>query len=403
MKNKIYFIFIFSFLFIFQIHAQIESTRGLYINNFKYIIGDPVAEDELLNFALENGFNYLLLYNLHHIQTNLFDITDNESAAPLSQFIFKAKTQYGINEIGGVGEKLASFDKMVLYNELHENDANYRIDVFHMEFEFWNSKLIGTYYCSTYLEKNGHPCTKEGAFDFYYNELTEVDNLTASLGLKSETYVGNPTNSECHDIGGIVDRALVHYYRKSDVYKNGNSIYNYKKYRLHNLAQDEGVLSVLPVFSSRSYHMGPWLLENPMEQAYDTWLYGQNGFVEDEGDWKDHINVEGFQWYRYTDLKNYLDNSDFNIIENIAQERSGEGEIIFAKQKTKTRVSPNPARELLKISTSEIKAYQMYDALGRLVLEGEANGNEILNVKKLQRGIYFLKISNEEVMKVILQ
>jgi len=402
MKNKFLLFFLFSFLITSSLQAQLENTRGLYVNNFKNVIGNPTAEEELLNFALENGFNYLLLYNLHYIQTNLFDITDSKSSHPLANFIFKAKTQYGINEVGGVGEKLASFDKMEKYNETYQNQLNYQIDVFHLEFEFWNSKLVDTYYCSTYLMANGFPCTKAGAFDFYFNELSKLDDLTSNLGLKSETYVGNPTNSECQSIGSIVDRAVVHYYRRSDVYKNGNSIYNFKKYRLEQMAPEEGVLNILPVFSSRSYHMGPWLLEHPMEQAFDTWLYGQNGFMEDEGDWKNHINIEGFQWYRYTDLKNYMEESNFNFTENTAQARSEEREIVLAKQKTKTIISPNPAREVLNLTISENEEFQIFDTMGRLVLEKKSSGTEVLNVKNWQRGIYFLKVE-DEVRKIVLQ
>ena len=38
----------------------------------------------------------------------MFDITNEDSATPLIEFIEKAKTQYGIIEEGAVGEKLAS-------------------------------------------------------------------------------------------------------------------------------------------------------------------------------------------------------------------------------------------------------------------------------------------------------
>ena len=55
------------FLF-FSINLNAQGTKGLYVNDFKNIIGDPIQEDALLEFAQQEGFNYLLLYlSLIHI------------------------------------------------------------------------------------------------------------------------------------------------------------------------------------------------------------------------------------------------------------------------------------------------------------------------------------------------
>ncbi len=375
-----------------SLQAQFQNnTRGIYINNFKEIIGNQVAEDEMLSFVQNEGFNYLLLYNLHHIQTQMFDITNEDTATPLIEFIEKAKTQYGINEVGAVGEKLTSYDKMILYNEIVNHNPNQKIDVFHMEFEFWNKNLVSGYYCKTYLEKNGYPCTKVGAFDFYYKELLQLEDLSNQINVKSETYIGNPTLSECDLIGNTLDRALVHYYRKSDVYNNGNSIYNFKKYRLEELAPEIGILNVIPVFSSRSYHMGPWLLENSQEQAIETWWFGQNGFDSDSGSWKNHINIEGYQWYRYTDYKNYVENSNaFGDLENA---REGGEKIEDLIEKPKILVFPNPANDWISFSkTDDLNSeIQIFDFTGKIVWEGSLKTELELEVSDWQKGMYILK------------
>lgn len=388
-------LFLFSF---FYSHAQ-YSVKGFYVNDFKNIIGDEVAENELLTFAQSEGFNYLLLYNLHHIHTQMFDITDPLTALPLSQFIEKAKTQYGIIEVGGVGEKFASFDKMKLYNATHASNANQLIDVFHLEFEFWNSNFVENYYCDTYLEDWGYACTKTGAFEFYLEQLIQLNTLAENINIKSETYVGNPTNSQCQSIGQNVQRALIHYYRKSDVYNNGNSIYNYKKYRLPQLAPSTGVLDVLPVFSSRSYHMGPWLLNHPEEQAIGTWLYGQNGFEEDTGSWKDHVNVVGYQWYRYSDLEYYMENGTANL-----QVFEDDSALTSGESTSKNIIFPNPTTEVLNVnlSNSQQENVTIYNALGREVWTSKILGSTILDVSGWERGIYFLRMK-DDCYKVVLK
>ena len=168
-------LFICSFLFLFLISNPIlgQETRGLYVNNFKDIIGNPDEEDKLLNFVREENFNYLLLYNLHHIHTNYFDMTVANQSMPLANFIEKAKTMYGVEAIGGVGEKFTSFEKMELYNLAHEDFPNRQLDVFNIEFEFWNNKLIEEYYCTTYLENQGFECNQEGAFEFYLEQIDQ--------------------------------------------------------------------------------------------------------------------------------------------------------------------------------------------------------------------------------------
>jgi len=233
------------------------------------------------------------LYNLYHIDKNYFDMTDAEASMPLANFIERAKTMYGVEAIGGVGEKFASFEKMKLYNAAHEGFPNRQFDVFNLEFEFWNKRLYEGYYCTTYLEDNNLPCTQAGAYEFYIAQINQLAVLGNEIGVKSETYIE-------------LDRVLIHYYKKKDVYNNGNSIYNYRKERVPALAPATGTLEILPIFSARSMHMGPWLEFNPKEQAFDTWMYGLNGFEAEEGDWKDHIFVGGYQWYRYTNLFDYL-------------------------------------------------------------------------------------------------
>ncbi|MEM1323773.1 MAG: T9SS type A sorting domain-containing protein [Bacteroidota bacterium] len=281
------------------IHAT--TTRGLYVNDFKNIIGQEAREDSLLQFAYQQGVNYLLLYNLYHIDQEQFDLSNPLSAQPLAAFIEKAKARYGIVEVGAVGETASSFIKVDLYNASHPNPQQ-QIDVYNIEFEFWNRQLNQNYYCPTYLSPYGAGCSNEEVFAFYYHELLQIKNLAQTKGKKLETYIGKPTMEQCALIGQTCDRVLVHYYRKSDVYSDGASIYNYNPHRLKALAPESGQLAILPIFSNRPSHMGEWLESHDMDEALETFLYGDQGFNEEEGDWKRTLSIEGDQWYRYTDF-----------------------------------------------------------------------------------------------------
>ena len=107
MKNYFYALLLFT-----SIHANAQTTVGLYVNDFKNIIGNTTAETELLNYVQTNGFNYLILYNLTYIHNNIFSVDNITTSLPLANFINTAKTSYGINQVAVVGEKNSSFDKI---------------------------------------------------------------------------------------------------------------------------------------------------------------------------------------------------------------------------------------------------------------------------------------------------
>ncbi len=295
---------IFLFLVFFGAKTTIlAQIKGMYVNDFKYIIGHPALEDELLNYASANGYNYLLFYNLYYIHNNLFDITDPVASAPLSDFLARAKNDYGILYTGAVGETFNSFGTIHDYNLDHLGTPAAQFDIYNIEFEFWNTGTTGPggYYCTTYLEPM--PCDTATAFDFLETELCRLDSLCDEYTwLNSEIYIGNPTELQCAKLAKCADRVLVHYYRSSDVYGSGNSIYNYKKYRLPPLTDSVAHIHIMPIFNCRPSYMGPWLASHPESQAYDTWQNGLNGYVDDPGSWKSKMTVDGYIWFRYTDL-----------------------------------------------------------------------------------------------------
>jgi len=221
----------------------------------------------------------------------------------LANFLNTAKTTYGINQIAVVGEKNSSFDRIKIYNSFYPTEPNKRFDVFNLEFEFWNSNLTdpGEYYCTTYLTPNGLPCTNSGAFDYYDDQLALMKAYGDANNIITETYIGSPTAAQSDIIAQNTHRVLVHYYRTSDVYGSGDSIYQYNTHRIEDLAANNNVI-IMPIFSGQPSHMYTWLLSNPLTQPYDTFINGTNGYNDQTGDWKDNVTFDGYTWYRYTTL-----------------------------------------------------------------------------------------------------
>ncbi|HHH52386.1 MAG TPA: hypothetical protein ENK91_01900, partial [Bacteroidetes bacterium] len=289
------------FLFIVLSYYSNAQTKALYVNDLKHIIGDHYKENKLLQFAKDSGYTYLACYNIHYIHKHLFDITNPATAKPLHDFIVKAKQNYGIQKVGAIGETYAPFEIFQDYNLDNINEPDARFDIFNMEFEFWNQNTIDAYYCNDYLTPNGFSCDTAGAFAFILPELTRLDSMCNEYDwLNSEYYIGHPTDMQCAKLAKHTDRVLVHYYRTSDVYNNGNSIYNYNKGRIPALTDSVDFIHVMPIFSGEDNFMGPWLETHPESQAFHTWMYGQNAYDDETGDWKNKMNIDGYIWFKYT-------------------------------------------------------------------------------------------------------
>lgn len=274
---------------------------GLYVDDFKNIIGDEEAETQLLEFARDSGFNYLLLYNLAYIHDHHGDLDDPVESVFLADFIERAKSQYGIAQVGAVGETNASFDKIEAFNSFNSNNWFRKFDVINMEFEFWtdNDALLD-YYCDNYLSGAGHPCTNAGAYDYYEGQLEDIDARADDMGIISEIYIGYTSDAQSIALAERCDRMLLHHYRTTDTYGDGTSIYNYHTYRIRAIALSDRKPAVMPIFSSRSYHMGPWLEDHSLHQPMETWLYGLEGYYDDDSEGVHELPISGFQWYRYT-------------------------------------------------------------------------------------------------------
>jgi hypothetical protein len=216
------------------------GINGMYVslgNDTSGILGNTTKENNLLNFARNNGINYLIMYNLQGMGAT------STRATQLASLISRAKTQYGIHQVGAALGAAASADEIVNYNNAHA--TNERIDVLNLEYEFWNEADRAT------------------AFDNTINILNYFKNVGTANNLETEIYIGWITATEGIRLGNAVDRVLVHFYRMNDT-----DIINYGIERLQYLANASRKVRVAPIFSNEgptntgdptSYFMGPWL------------------------------------------------------------------------------------------------------------------------------------------------
>lgn len=269
-------------------YSQTTDLRGIYIDNFSQILGNTVKEDSLLHYAQDSSFNYLALYDLHNI-----NFSNANSVNTLASFIRRARENYGIINIGAVGESYSTFrDKIAPYNNAHTN-ANEKFNVFNLEFEFWTTSSVnpGGYYCTQYLQPNNCGCDSSGGFKFYIAQMHNIDSLASVQGAISETYVGWFNQGQAQQIVRNTDRILLHAYRI-----NPSSVYGYSQTRLSYLASLNQPVDVMPIFSSEPIFMGPWLASHSNVESYTKYVADYNA---DASSWKTYIRLKGYHWFDY--------------------------------------------------------------------------------------------------------
>lgn len=263
-----------------------QSVRGFYLQDVGDWLGNTIKENEILQYAQGNGFNYILFYDLGDINWN-----SSSEKNQLGAFIQKARAQYGIIQVGGVVE-YAGYVSMNLipYNNSRTHSSQ-KFDVINHEFEFWVTSSITSSYCSKFLSPGGFPCTKAGAWDFAWREFKIIDDLCAANGMMSEYYLGWPDLSQMQKLAGRADRLMISAYRPTD-----SDIYLYSKQRFKDIATIGGVTKVLTLLSSESSFMGPWLQNNPQTKPFTTLT---NALAAETGSFKNNINLNGYQWFTY--------------------------------------------------------------------------------------------------------
>ncbi len=70
------------------------------------------------------------------------------------------------------------------------------------------------------------------------------------------------------------------------------------------------------------------------------------------------------------------------------------------ENKAPVKLYPNPSSDYINVSgLQESKDYAICNLLGATVLEGEVSQNQNIDVKSLQKGLYIIKLENNEAIK----
>ena len=367
-------------LSVFSVNGQ--NIKGLYVDGFSSILGNSLKEDSLLRFAENNGFNYLTLYEVHLVH-NANSLTNVNSAQTFANFISKAKTQFGVSQIGVAAENYWFFSNiMAVYNQQHTL-ASEKVDVYNFEFEFWipSSVESGAYYCTTYLQPNSLSCDTAGAFQFYRENLHQIDSLANANGQISEAYFGFFNTGQGNQIVQTgVDRVLLSIYLPTSNY-SAIYQYNYVKPRLQNLASSQMGIKVLPIYSAEPNFMQSWTISNPFFEPFAT----LNSSLQAESQsWKNYIDLEGIQWFAYRFMPKK--NMELSVFEGKKNEQS------------EISVFPNPSAGWVHLQSRGIEKYNyiLCDFAGKVVLESNFESKEIqINTSEFSKGIYFLKVQGE--------
>ena len=133
-NTKLYLLYV---LLLINISTFGQNVRGFYLQDVGTWLGSTTQENDILQYAQGNGFNYILLYDLGDINW-----TSTIEKNKLAAFIVKARTVYGILQIGGVVEYSGYVSqKIIPYNNSRSN-VKERFDVINLEFEFWVTSSI---------------------------------------------------------------------------------------------------------------------------------------------------------------------------------------------------------------------------------------------------------------------
>jgi hypothetical protein len=286
----------------------------LYVDQFYHILGNEEKENNLLDFTVKNGFDKIILYDLHKINKD-YPLSDRTKNDILARFIFKAKINYSLKGVGGSGESSDFFVNAIhAYNMSRINPIE-RFDTYNLEYEYWKKEASenGGYYCENYLKKTGQSCNRKNTFKFFINSLAVMKKLAKENSHKVtvEAYVGKYFRHEIHKIAKYVDRLLVHAYVQNP--KHGFSAANR---RLEYLSELKKKPKISIIYSSEILFMGGWLKYNSLKR-------GENIFIDSmrkkNKDLLKKINFTDFTYYNYNHLAKSI--KYYNVLNNIEFDR----------------------------------------------------------------------------------
>ena len=382
------------------LHAQTLPTntmdfRGLWVTDFKNaVLGDTVAENELLQYAQTNDLNYLICTNMFQI------LTDNCSPftpemEDLRAFIEKAHNVYNIEYISGNVGTDATAAKVQDYNNCSMVSDAQKFDMITYECEFYNPGTNAS-------------CPGFGSYITQLQNIKNICNSTTGSDptehLVCEVYIGgsgstglvltNSSFSEMQQISSLADHILITYYR-SDPFQSSGNFFNWTITRLEWLASPEGdpnkIVLLLKSRNTDTNNMYDYLLAFPgthydaLRDPYHSWVEGTvhnssltKGYIESFNDgtypWLAGIQVTGFTWFEHL--------ANLEIADSLTSS-------VFIPEEVKFLIYPNPANHTITIDGLSFTEVEMWNTAGQFVKKAYTNP---FSIEECPSGLYFIKI-----------
>ncbi|HNO80432.1 MAG TPA: FG-GAP-like repeat-containing protein [Phycisphaerae bacterium] len=258
----------------------LRPKRGMYIDVVWSLLDNPLVDNSavqhsLLEFCKINNISYLSFY-IGLDSTNLIPPRRQKLAA----LIYRAKQDYGIQEVGFIGGCSAAFDQFVDFHLEYPGT----LDVINLENEFWHAD-------NTYCETESYPT--------WLSYLQYLDTLTNNYGLAAEAYVHDSiTNPQYADFSAHLDRLFLTAYEATP-----GLAYDAIQGRLAELGNLDPNLVVWPIFNSESTYryyyqpyMGDSLAQFGVTDAEDSFLALYRG---DSNDQVRDAHLSGFQYFSF--------------------------------------------------------------------------------------------------------
>ncbi|WP_331345550.1 hypothetical protein [Cellvibrio sp. UBA7661] len=256
--------------------ASVGGLYGLYVSlhmgRADQLLGNAQREETFLTFVRDNGFNYLIFYELEGMAPT------STKAHQFASLVSRAKLSAGVTQVAAALGDASEADMVVAYND--GRTASERIDVLNVEYEFWNKKDRKTEFATT------------------LSMLERFNAVASEHQLMTEIYIGWVDATEAISLANVTDRILVHYYRQNDI-----DLINFGIERLEWMAAASRKVKVAPIFSAEGPNntydapfMGCWLEKNANQKAFTSWKAQYDALTHP---WKENIEIVGATWFVY--------------------------------------------------------------------------------------------------------
>ncbi|MEZ5043892.1 MAG: T9SS type A sorting domain-containing protein [Saprospiraceae bacterium] len=384
--------------------------RGLWVTDFRTeVLGNLSAENELLEYAVANDFNYLICTNIFQILTaNCTSFTSE--MMDLQAFIEKAHTVYNIQYISGNVGTDATASKIQDYNNCSTVTDAQKFDMITYECEFYNSSSNAS--CSN--------------FTSYFSQLQNIRTICDSTAgsdpsqhLVCEVYIGgagstgnvltNSSQPEMQQIAALSDHILITYYR-SDPFQSGGNFFNWTISRLEWLASPgdlpNKIVLLLKSRETDTNNMHNYLLTyggthfDALRDPYHAWVEGTaynssltKGYIASYMDgtylWLSGIQVVGFTWFEHL--------ANLEISDTLTSS------ISVLPTDGRFTTYPNPAQLTITVNEIPVDHLELWNMSGNLLRK---ENNKSISVVGLPNGLYLLKIKTKDrlfLTKVMVQ